>query len=113
MTTPASRPVPPVTASPLNLRGAVDLSALKQRPAPTRPSAARPPEGPAAAAGEPAAAGDGGQPGRPLRVDVTEGNFQELVELSAQVPVVIALWASYSPGSAGLVDVLEGIVESY
>jgi putative thioredoxin len=114
MTTPASRPVPPVAASPLNLRGAVDLSALKQRPAPARPSAARPPEeGPGASAGDQAAAGDGGQPGRPLRVDVTEANFQELVELSAQVPVVIALWASYSPGSAGLVDVLEGIVESY
>jgi putative thioredoxin len=48
-----------------------------------------------------------------LRVDVTEGNFQELVELSAQVPVVIALWASYSPGSGQLVEVLEGIVESY
>ena len=46
-------------------------------------------------------------------MDVTEGNFQELVELSAQVPVVIALWASYSPGSGQLVDVLEDIVESY
>lgn len=95
MTTPASRPVPPVAASPLNLRGAVDLSALKQRPAP--------------------AAADAGaaEQGRPLRVDVTEGNFQELVQLSAQVPVVIALWASYSPGSDQLVDVLERIVESY
>ena len=106
MTTPASRPVPPVAASPLNLRGAVDLSALKQRPA---PSAAGP-----AAPGAPAAPGSGGHDAaRPLRVDVTEGNFQELVELSAQVPVVIALWASYSPGSGQLVDVLEDIVESY
>ncbi|HEX9088417.1 MAG TPA: co-chaperone YbbN, partial [Arthrobacter sp.] len=33
MTSPASRPVPPAAANPLNLRGAVDLSALKQRPA--------------------------------------------------------------------------------
>ncbi|MEY9777523.1 co-chaperone YbbN [Arthrobacter sp. MW3 TE3886] len=109
MTTPASRPVPPVAASPLNLRGAVDLSALKQRPAPSAPGAAAP--GPAGAAGAPAAPAD--HAGRPLRVDVTEGNFQELVDLSAQVPVVIALWASYSPGSGQLVDVLEGIVESY
>jgi putative thioredoxin len=46
-------------------------------------------------------------------VDVTEGNFQELVELSAQVPVVIALWASYSPGSGELVDTLAEIVDSY
>jgi putative thioredoxin len=46
-------------------------------------------------------------------VDVSEANFQELVDLSAQVPVVIALWASYSPGSGQLVEVLERIVESY
>ncbi|HET6242402.1 MAG TPA: tetratricopeptide repeat protein, partial [Arthrobacter sp.] len=44
---------------------------------------------------------------------VSEANFQELVDLSAQVPVVIALWASYSPGSGQLVEVLERIVESY
>ena len=121
MTTPASRPVPPVAASPLNLRGAVDLSALKQRPAPSSPEPARPgaagpgPAGSAGAAGAPAepASGPADHAGRPLRVDVTEGNFQELVDLSAQVPVVIALWASYSPGSGQLVDVLEGIVESY
>ena len=113
MTTPASRPVPPVAASPLNLRGAVDLSALKQRPAPSPAGPAGP--GPAGSAGAPAAPGPGAaeHAARPLRVDVTEGNFQELVELSAQVPVVIALWASYSPGSGQLVDVLEGIVESY
>ena len=121
MTTPASRPVPPVAASPLNLRGAVDLSALKQRPAPSSPEPARAgaavpgPAGSAGAAGAPAepASGPADHAGRPLRVDVTEGNFQELVDLSAQVPVVIALWASYSPGSGQLVDVLEGIVESY
>ena len=112
MTTPASRPVPPVAASPLNLRGAVDLSALKQRPAPAAPGPAA--SGPAGSAGAPAAPEAGAaEQGRPLRVDVTEGNFQELVQLSAQVPVVIALWASYSPGSDQLVDVLESIVESY
>ena len=46
-------------------------------------------------------------------MDVTEANFQELVELSATVPVVIALWAAYSPGSGQLVDALEQIVDSY
>ncbi|MDQ0849640.1 putative thioredoxin [Arthrobacter sp. B3I9] len=109
MTSPASRPVPPAAANPLNLRGAVDLSSLRQRP----PS---PPAG-APAAGAPAApapaAQDGEQPAQPLRVDVTEANFQDLVELSAQVPVVIALWASYSPGSGQLVDALSQIVDSY
>ena len=109
MTSPASRPVPPAAANPLNLRGAVDLSSLKQRPAPPA-GAGRPPAPGAGASG--AAAPDGGS-AAPLRVDVTEANFQELVDLSAQVPVVIALWAGYSPGSAQLVDVLEQIVESY
>ena len=115
MTSPASRPVPPAAANPINLRGAVDLSALKQRPA--APPAAPAPGGIAGAPGEPGAtasgSGDAVPSGRPLRVDITEANFQELVELSAQVPVVVALWAAYSPGSAELVDVLERIVDSY
>jgi putative thioredoxin len=107
MTTPASRPVPPAAANPLNLRGAVDLSSLKQRP--PAPSASAP-AGPGA---PPRGPGDTERPGRPLRVDVTEANFQELVELSTQVPVVIALWAAYSPASGQLVDTLAGIVDSY
>ena len=52
MTSPASRPVPPAAANPLNMRGAVDLSSLKQRPA-------APPAGPGAPAGAP------GMPGAP------------------------------------------------
>ncbi|MGO4120419.1 co-chaperone YbbN [Arthrobacter sp. YAF16] len=112
MTSPASRPVPPAAANPLNLRGAVDLSSLKQRPAPPAGAGAGRPPAPGAAGTAPGEPG-GGSTGTPLRVDVTEANFQELVDLSAQVPVVIALWASYSPGSAQLVDVLEQIVESY
>jgi putative thioredoxin len=105
MSSPASRPVPPAAASLLNLRGAVDLSSLKQRPA--TPAPAAPPSGTAGA--EPGAA-----PGGPeLKVNVTEGNFQQLVELSAQVPVVFALWASYSPESAGMLDVLGRVVDSY
>lgn len=111
MTSPASRPVPPAAANPLNLRGAVDLSSLKQRPAPPA-GAGRPPAPGAGAPGAAAPDADAGS-AAPLRVDVTEANFQELVDLSAQVPVVIALWAGYSPGSAQLVDVLEQIVESY
>jgi len=35
------------------------------------------------------------------------------VELSAQVPVVFALWAAYSPESAGMLDTLEQVVNSY
>ena len=112
MTSPASRPVPPAAANPLNLRGAVDLSSLKQRPAPPAGGGAGRPPAPGGAGAGVASPG-GASAGTPLRVDVTEANFQELVDLSAQVPVVIALWASYSPGSGQLVDVLEQIIESY
>ena len=120
MSSPASRPVPPAAASQLNLRGAVDLSSLKQRPA---PPAGQSPAGGAgqSAPGQPGAApaagpAQGASPdtgGQPLRVEVTEANFQQLVELSAQVPVVFGLWASYSPASGDLLNVLEDIINSY
>jgi putative thioredoxin len=110
MSSPASRPVPPAAASQLNLRGAVDLSSLKQRPAPPAVAAGNGPGN--APAGTPAS-GQPGAEGPALRVEVTEQNFQDLVELSAQVPVVFALWAAYSPESAGVLDALERIVQSY
>jgi putative thioredoxin len=119
MSSPASRPVPPAAASLLNLRGAVDLSSLKQRQAPPAGAGNPPVPGGAGASGSANAANgtasngtaDGGA--APLRVNVTEGNFQELVELSAQVPVVVALWAAYSPESASMVDALERVINSY
>ena len=103
MSSPASRPVPPAAANPLNLRGAVDLSSLK-RPASPSGTAAGTPQAP--------------QPGAPaggteLTVNVTEANFQQLVELSAQVPVVFALWAPYSPESGRMVETLERVVAGY
>ncbi|CAN7301058.1 tetratricopeptide repeat protein [Pseudarthrobacter oxydans] len=103
MSSPASRPVPPAAANLLNLRGAVDLSSLKQRPA-SPAGTGMPQEG----------AQPGAAPGaQELKVNVTEGNFQQLVELSAQVPVVFALWASYSPESAAVLEVLERVVGGY
>jgi putative thioredoxin len=114
MSSPASRPVPPAAANPLNLRGAVDLSSLK-RPATapgTPPSGAAAPSGPAA--GAPQAAQAGAPAGGPeLKVNVTEANFQQLVELSAQVPVIFALWAPYSPESGRMLETLERVVASY
>jgi putative thioredoxin len=112
MSSPASRPVPPAAASLLNLRGAVDLSSLKQRQAPPAGPGNPPVPGDAGAGGEAdAVTPDDGA--APLRVTVTEGNFQELVELSAQVPVVFALWAAYSPESAAMLDSLERVINSY
>ncbi|QDG67526.1 tetratricopeptide repeat protein [Pseudarthrobacter sp. NIBRBAC000502772] len=112
MSSPASRPVPPAAASLLNLRGAVDLSSLKQRQAPPAAPGIPPVSGDAGASAEAGAVtpDDGAAP---LRVTVTEGNFQELVELSAQVPVVFALWAAYSPESAAMLDSLERVINSY
>ena len=107
MSSPASRPVPPAAANPLNLRGAVDLSSLKR---PATPSGAAAPSAPAGGAGQ------GVQPGAAgpeLKVDVTEANFQQLVELSAQVPVVFALWAPYSPESGRMLETLDRVVASY
>ncbi|MFJ6026233.1 co-chaperone YbbN [Pseudarthrobacter sp. NPDC092424] len=107
MSSPASRPVPPAAANLVNLRGAVDLSSLK-RPAPPAAPA------PGGAPGSPATLDAPAAQGNPeLTVAVTEGNFQQLVELSAQVPVVFALWAAYSPESAAVVDTLERLVAGY
>jgi len=112
MSSPASRPVPPAAANLLNLRGAVDLSALKRPAAPAGPPAqGNAPSGPAAPAQDGQQGGPAGGP--ELKVDVTEANFQQLVELSAQVPVVFALWAPYSPESSKMVDTLGRVVASY
>ncbi|MDP9904990.1 MULTISPECIES: tetratricopeptide repeat protein [Arthrobacter] len=100
MSSPGSRPVSPAAASQLNLRGAVDLSALR-RPAPAAPS------------GAPAASGGSPGSGQPLRVDATEANFQDLVQLSAQIPVLFLLWSNRSLEASTLLHSLEGVVESY
>ncbi|MDQ0731730.1 tetratricopeptide repeat protein [Arthrobacter sp. B1I2] len=115
MSSPASRPVPPAAANLLNLRGAVDLSSLK-RPAAT--SGAPAPSGTTTPSGSAAGPAPGTQPGAPaggpeLKVNVTEANFQQLVELSAQVPVVFALWAPYSPESGRMLETLDRVVASY
>lgn len=82
-------PLPPNAASGLNLRGAVDLSALKQRAT--------------APAGAPSA-------GSPYAVDVNEQSFQEFVQLSQKVPVVVALGSGRSQQSATLTAVLERLM---
>lgn len=108
MSSPASRPVPPAAASLLNLRGAVDLSSLKRPAAASGTAPSGPPAGELQGEQPDAAAG-----GPELKVNVTEANFQQLVELSAQVPVVFALWAPYSPESSRMVETLDRVVASY
>ncbi|MBP2413908.1 putative thioredoxin [Arthrobacter stackebrandtii] len=83
-------PLPANGTPGINLRGAVDLSALKTRAA-------------AAASGAPAG-------GSPFAVDVNEQSFQEFVQLSQKVPVVVSLGSGRSHQSAQLNLVLEKLM---
>ncbi len=109
MSSPGYRPTP-AAASQLNLRGAVDLSSLRRPAAPPAPAPSASADGASPAGGTP----QGGETGKaPLRVDATESNFQDLVQLSAQIPVLFILWSSYAPESPAVLDAAERVVESY
>ena len=81
------------------LRGAVDLSALRNRPAAASPS-------------EPAGAPAGGNTAR-LVIDVTDAMFPEVLELSKTVPVVVDLWAEWCGPCKQLSPVLERVVTEH
>lgn len=83
-------PLPSSGTPGINLRGAVDLSALKNRAT-------------AAAAGAPAG-------GSPYAVDVNEQSFQEFVQLSQKVPVVVSLGSGRSHQSAQVNALLEKLM---
>lgn len=76
--------------SPAALRGAVDLSSLRNRPQP----------GSAPASGAPT----GG-----VVVDVTDASFPQVLELSRTVPVVVDLWATWSEPSVQLSPIIEKV----
>ncbi|MFI7742401.1 tetratricopeptide repeat protein [Kocuria rhizosphaericola] len=89
--TAETAPPPQGTELPSSVRGAVDLGAA------------------AAPAGPPA---EGDRPGG-YRREVTAADFQEFAQLSAQVPVVFALWARFSQQSVAFADTLEQVVDRY
>jgi putative thioredoxin len=75
------------------MAGAVDLSALKQRPAP---------------AGE-----GGGGAAQPNGVQITEANLEaEVLVRSNEVPVVVLLWSPRSEASAQLGDILAQLADA-
>ena len=80
----------PISPNGPGLRGAVDLSALVQRQ--------QEPAGPAS--------GDG------IVFETDDAAFGSTLELSRTVPVVVALWASWSEQSRTLVESLERLVRA-
>jgi putative thioredoxin len=84
-----SQPTGPRPGIPLY--GAVDLSALRQPAAP-------PPGGNGGGNGAPGATG--------AVVDVTEASFGAVIERSAEVPVVVALWSAADPATSAATRLL-------
>lgn len=91
-----------VTPPAAHLRGAVDLSSLVNRPSNTAAPAGD---------GAPGAAQPGGQPG--LVFDGTDSNFAQFLDLSANVPIIVDLWAEWCAPCKQLSPVLEKLVGEY
>ncbi|MDM7890480.1 tetratricopeptide repeat protein [Curtobacterium caseinilyticum] len=111
--------VPP---TPSGLRGAVDLSSLVDRAQrSTQPGAGAPRDTPAAGAGSVAggpatgdavpAAGDVTLPS--LVLDVTDQTFQDVLQLSSVVPVIVDIWAEWCGPCKQLSPVLERLTAEY
>lgn len=95
--------VPP---SGVNLRGAVDLSSLVNRPASPAAGGA----GAAAPTGVPAGTVI---PVPNLVLEGTDANFGELLELSKIVPVIVDLWAEWCEPCKTLTPVLEKLIAEF
>ncbi|OEI69474.1 tetratricopeptide repeat protein [Curtobacterium sp. ER1/6] len=107
--------VPP---TPSGLRGAVDLSSLVDRaqrpaqPGPASTAGGQPGTAPtgAAPAGAPAA-GDLTVPS--LVLDVTDQTFQDVLQLSSVVPVIVDIWAEWCGPCKQLSPILERLTAEY
>ncbi|MDO3699065.1 thioredoxin domain-containing protein, partial [Curtobacterium flaccumfaciens] len=106
--------IPP---TPSGLRGAVDLSSLVDRAQrPPQPSGAPAPAGSAggAAPGTEAGAANGADLTVPsLVIDVTDATFQDVLELSNVVPVIVDIWAEWCGPCKQLSPILEQLTAEY
>jgi len=99
-----------MTNAPLsgsNLRGAVDLSSLVNKPAATGPQGVAP-----ATPGTPASP-EGTVTVPSLVLNGTDANFGEILELSNTVPVLVDLWAEWCEPCKQLTPVMEKLVTDY
>lgn len=85
-----------VTPPGAGLRGAVDLSALVNRPAENAPQASGAPQSLPS-----------------LMFDGTDANFSEFLDLSATVPIIVDLWATWCEPCKQLSPILEKLVTEY
>lgn len=94
-----------------NLRGAVDLSSLVNRPTQGSVNTA----GGTRVPGEPSAPVSAGTfvPVPQLVLDGTDSNFTAILDLSNQVPVIVDLWAEEAPQCAELSPILEKLVLAF
>ncbi|NQX24250.1 tetratricopeptide repeat protein [Curtobacterium sp. VKM Ac-2852] len=106
--------IPP---TPSGLRGAVDLSSLVDRA--QRPAQ---PSGAPAPAGSPGVAVPGTEAGTvngadltvpSLVIDVTDATFQDVLQLSTVVPVIVDIWAEWCGPCKQLSPILEQLTAEY
>lgn len=85
--------------SPAALRGAVDLSSLRNRPSATG-AASGTAQAPAPRAGD-------------VVVDATDESFGQILEISRTVPVVVDLWAEWCGPCKQLSPIIEKVTREY